>query len=115
MNTKTTSIEEIRSTLARLRQDPTTKRRFPSELWDTIIQLTKTYSIKEVCRQLEIDPVYLKRKIPPPKKQDLEFREISPLLPPDVITIELTTIAGLKAKIRGPVSCLNHLSKLFGR
>jgi len=126
MEIKCTPIEEIRSTLDRLRQDPNTQRKFPRELWTAIIQLTKTHPVEEICRQLQINPPYLKRKIHQSKESSLEFREI--IMPavqpasnrasnraPNRVTIELKSADGLQAKIQGPSSCLNYLSKLFGR
>ena len=56
MEAKFIPIEEIRSTLDRLRQDPKTQRNFPWELWTSIIQLTKIHPVEEVCRQLQINP-----------------------------------------------------------
>jgi hypothetical protein len=117
MNTTLLSIEEIRSTLTRLRENPNTRRNFPRELWDSIIQLTKIHSIEEVCSQLKINPLYLKRKIDQLKEKTLEFREISiqsPLTTSESVSIELSATSGLKAKIQGPISCLNYLQKLFG-
>jgi biotin operon repressor len=117
MNTKILSIEEIRSTLDRLRQDPNTQHRFPRELWDSIIQLTNTHSREEICQKLNISPMYLKRKIENLKDQTVEFREIpvqAPALPSDMITIELSAANGLKARIHGHSSCLSYLHKLFG-
>lgn len=116
MEAKFTTIEEIRSTLDRLRQDPKTQRNFPRELWTSIIQLTKIYPVEEVCRRLQINPIYLKRKIHPSKEPALEFREI--LMPAahsasDTVTIELKSADGLQAKIQGPFSCLSYLTQLF--
>ena len=118
MEAKFIPIEEIRSTLDRLRQDPNTQRRFPRELWTSIIQLTTIYPVEEVCRQLQINPIYLKRKIHQSKEPALEFREI--VMPAaqstsDTVTIELRSADGLQAKIQGPLSCLDYLSKLFRR
>src|SRR3989338_8572888 len=118
MESKFTSIEEIRSTLDRLRQDPNTKRRFPQELWNAIIQQTKNCPIEEVCSRLQINPIYLQRKIHRVEDQVLEFREIqvqAPLQSSDIVTIELDSSTGLKAKIQGPLSCLDCLRNLFGR
>lgn len=115
--TTLTQIEEIQSTLTQLRQDPKTKRRFPQELWNTIIQLTKIYPLEELCRQLHLNPIYLKDKIRESKGQALEFREIlMPVSQPvsETVTIELSTSSGLKAKIQGPIGCINNLYKLFG-
>ena len=118
MDTKFIPIEEIRSTLDQLRQDHNTRRKFPKELWTSIIQLTKIYSVEEVCRQLQINSVYLKHKIHQFKEPTLEFREIiMPVAQPasDTVTIELRSADGLQAKIQGPSSCLNCLSQLFRR
>jgi len=118
MEEKLIPIEELRSTIDRLRQDPKTQRRFPQELWVSIIQLTKIYPIEEVCRRLLVNPIYLKRKIHQSKETALEFREI--VMPavqsaPETVTIELKSADGLQAKIQGPVSCLNYFSKLLRR
>jgi hypothetical protein len=117
MKAKLIPIEEIRSTLDRLRQDPNTQRKFPREIWISIIQLTKIYPIEDVCHRLQINPIYLKRKIHQFKEPALQFREV--VMPTtqsaDMVTIELSSADGLQAKIQGPFSCLNYLSKLFGR
>lgn len=116
MKAKFIPIEEIRSTLDQLRQDPNTQRKFPQELWASIIQQTKIYSIEEVCLRLQISPVYLKRKIHQSKESALEFREIvMPIAQPtsDTVTIELKSTDGLQAKIQGPSSCLSYLTQLF--
>ena len=110
------SIEEIHSTLAQVRQDPNTKRKFPQELWDSIIHLTKTHSAAEICRLFNIHPSHLKRKMHHLQEQAIEFHEISIKTPPlsyETVTIELSTASGLQAKIQGPLSCLNCLYKLF--
>lgn len=107
-------IEEIHAALVRLRQNPTTKKKFPSETWDAIIQLTKTHSHKEICRRLQLNPSLLKRKI----RQSapvMGFREISfQNIPSDTVVIELISKKGMKAKIQGPLSCLNCLQQLLG-
>jgi len=116
MEASFTTIEEIRSTLDRLRQDPKTQRNFPRELWTSIIQLTKIYPAEEICQRLQINPIYLKRKIHQSKEPALEFREI--VIPAaqsvsDTVTIELKSADGLQAKIQGPFSCLTYLTQLF--
>lgn len=118
MKTKHVTVEEIQNTIAQLRKDPSTRRRFPRELWDEIIALTKTYSVQDLCQQLHLNPIYLKRKMDQFKEQVLEFREISleaPLITTDVVTIEINSSTGLTAKIQGPLACLNYLCKLFER
>jgi len=116
MKTHLNTIEEIRSTLTKLRKDPNTKRRFPKFLWDSIIRLTKVYPLEDICCQTNIHPAYLKHKIRQFKKEPLEFREVtfSSLPSPKEITIELSSPDGLKAVIRGPISCLDCLYPLFG-
>ena len=118
MEIKCPPIDEVRSKLDRLREDPTTQRKFPQELWDSVIQLTKIYSFEEVCRRLRINPIYLKRKIGQSDEPALKFCEIT--LPTaqvafDTVTIELRSPDGLQAKIQGPVSCLNYFSQILGR
>lgn len=118
MDTKLIPIKELRSILDRLRQDPKTRRRFPQKLWTSIIQLTKIYSMETVCHHLQINPIYLKRKIHQSKETALTFREI--VMPatqsvPDTVTIELKSADGLQVKIQGPFSCLNFLCQLFKR
>lgn len=118
METKLAAFEDVRVALNQLRQHPNTKRKFPQQLWDSIIHLTKIYPLEEVCRQINISPVYLKRKIQQAKEKTLEFREITfsaSLPPPNVVSIELCSCDGLKAMIQGPISCLDGLYKLFGR
>lgn len=111
------TFEEIRSTLDQLRQNPKTKRRFPQELWDSIIQLTRNHSFNDICSQLDINPVYLKRKIRQSGEDRLEFQEVAfaePITSNNEVKIELSSASGIKALIRGPISCLNCLYKLFG-
>ena len=113
-------LEEIRSNLNRLRQDPNTKRRFPKKLWDSIIQMAKIYPHNDLCRELGIHPVYLKRKIQQITKNSLaienalEFQEVALSAPSNnLVTIQLSNDK-LKATIQGPVCCLDFLPQLFG-
>jgi len=107
-------IEAVHAILVRLRQNPTTKKKFPSETWDAIIQLTKTHSYKEVCRRLQIHSSLLKSKIRQ-STVSMEFREISlQNIPTESVIIELISKNGMKAKIQGPLSCLNCLQQLLG-
>ena|SRR5271155_1589274 len=116
MNSKIDTLEEIQATLEKLRSNSSSRRKFPKEVWDSIIRLAKLHSTKEVCEYLHINPVYLKRKIPSSKNmQALDFQEIpynSKNICSDVV-IELLSTSGLKAKIQGPQSCLNFLQSLF--
>lgn len=117
METNQDAFQDIKETLAQLRLNPNTRRHFPHEFWDAVIKLTQNYSIEEVCRQLDMSPIYLKRKMET-KRQILEFREISipkSLTQIDTVTIELSAPDGLRAKIQGSISCLSPLFKLFER
>ena len=106
-------IEEVRKTLVLLRQNPTTKKRFPSETWDAIIQLTKTHSHEEICRRLQLAPALLKRKIGQ-RTASMDFHEISlNNISAETVTIELISKNGIQAKIQGPLSCLNCLQQLL--
>jgi hypothetical protein len=116
MDTNLVSLEKIRATLSRLRQDPKTKCKFPREIWDSIIQLTKTCPLEEVCHHLDIQPAHLKSKILQSKPSALEFQEISIQSPMvETVTISLSSSSGLKATVQGPLSCLTCLHQLFGR
>lgn len=105
-------IEEVRTRLVLLRQNPKTKKRFPSETWDAIIQLTKTHSHEEICQRLQIAPDLLKRKIGQ-RQASMEFHEISlNNISAETVTIELISKNGIQVKIQGPLSCLNCLQQL---
>jgi hypothetical protein len=107
-------IEEIRATLTHLRQNPATKKKFPSETWDAIIQLTKSYSHEEICQRLRLNPCLLRRKMQQ-RTTSMEFREI-PLtnISSESVVIELIAKNGMQAKIQGPLSCLNCLQQILG-
>lgn len=115
MSSPNESLKQLQATLASLRQDHTARRRFPKEVWNSIINLTKSFSIDEVAETLHIHPAYLKRKIAKSSSAAFDFQEVSIQSPPDMIFIELESPSGLKAKIQGPISCLNSLQLLFRR
>lgn len=108
------SIEEVRSLIEELHQGDKTRRRFPKEVWESIIQLTQTQSVEEVCKYLPIQPAYLRRKISQLRTEPLEFREVTPQHPPGEVVIELQGY-GVSAKILGPMGCLDYLCRLMGR
>lgn len=121
MSDQPKTLKEIHATLKTLRENSSSRKRFPQQIWDAIIELTEVLPFQEVCQQLEIQPAYLKRKmqqsqnIPP---DTINFQEVSynthSLNLSDAIVIELISHSGLRAKIQGPSSCLNFLSSLFG-
>lgn len=107
MNNQSKTLEEIQATLATLRESPGFRNRFPKQLWDSIIELAKVLPLQEICRQLEIQPAYLKHKIQQSKtvlSDTVDFQEIShsiqnPHLNSNVV-IELISASGLRAKIQ---------------
>ena len=106
-------IEEVRTKLVLLRQNPRTKKKFSSEIWDAIIQLTKTYSNEEICHCLQLAPGLLRRKMRQRIKQ-VEFHEIPVKnISSETVTIELISKNGIQAKIQGSLSCLNFLQELL--
>jgi len=117
MNYQTATLEEIYSILKQLRNNGA--RKFPKELWDSIIRLTEIHPVEHVCQYLKIQPAYLKHKKcskEASRSQNLDFQEVA--LPidriySDTVVIELSSHGNLKAKIQGPLSCLNYLSSLF--
>lgn len=115
MNFQNSSLEEIFSILKGLRQEAETRRKFPIALWEAIIRFTETHPLNEICQYLQISPIYLKRKMLQMRKPStLDFYEVAvqDMLPTTVI-IELHSNSGLKARIQGPISCLNCLNQLF--
>lgn len=117
MSDQLKTLEEIHAALKILRGRPGSRRRFPKQIWDSILELAKIHPRQEICRQLEIHPVYLKRKIQKSQNSSkcLDFQEVfcEPRGEHLAVVIELTSKSGLKAKIQGPSSCLSHLSSLF--
>jgi hypothetical protein len=109
------TLDQLAISLDALRQNPMTRRRFPKEFWDSIFQLAKTHSLNDICHRLHLDPAYVKAKTSHSQQEQLSFCELS--LPPDSsasVFIELAC-GSLNAKIRGPVSCIDHISALFRR
>lgn len=108
------SIEDICAALVSLRQNPSTKKRFPREIWDAIVRLTKTHSQMELCQKLQLDPCLLKRRVKQ-RIASMEFHEISiQNIPQETVIIELIAKNGMQAKIQGPLSCLNCLQQILG-
>jgi hypothetical protein len=119
MRAQLKTLEEVYLELKVLRSNYGSRRKFPKELWHSIVRLTKVHSLQEVCRHLEIQPTYLKRKIKKSQHAILDtvdFQEVScdvQGLHPDTIVIELMSHSGLRARIQGSSTCLNCLSSLF--
>ena len=57
------TLDEIRSVLTLLRQNPKTQRRFPIPPWASIVRLTKTIPVTTLCQELNICQANLKHWI----------------------------------------------------
>jgi len=53
MHLKFDTIEEIQAALEKLRSNSDARRKFPKQIWDSVIRLAQVYSIKEVCQRLK--------------------------------------------------------------
>jgi len=136
MNQPVPSIENVRDRLTQARNNPKRRRNFPKDLWRDIFSLIREYSFTEICQKLELSPYLVANKIgekpskdensvgcrkntpysEPPLKTEKEvaFREVfcSPPPPPTNIVIEISRL-DLRARIEGPISCLDALKGLF--
>lgn len=116
MNSSTKTLDQVRVELVQARLDHSKRKKFPKELWDSIVQLTESHTIKEICKHLSISQALLRKKITKKDNSQPEFREIylqDHFTNP--ITIELSSPTGVSAKIQGPLSCLQLLLPLFKR
>jgi len=112
------TLDEIRSALTLLRQNPKTQRRFPRPLWASIVRLTKTIPVATLCQELHICPSNLKRWIGqlrgPDEKPAVSFRELRIAdLSPATVTVDVTSPSGVQMRVQGPSSLLEHLYPLF--
>ena len=120
MNAQPNTLEEVQDALKTMRRNPSFRNRFPKQIWNSIISLTKVIPFQEVCQQLEIQPSYLKRKIQRSQNTPsnaLDFQEVfcgAQDRGQETVVIELMSNSGLRARIQGPSTCLNCLSSLFG-
>ena len=112
------TLDEIRSALTLLRQNPKTQRRFPRTLWASIIRLTKTIPVATLCQELHICPANLKYWIGQLHDSDEEstvsFRELRiENLSLATVTVDVTSPSGIQMRIQGPSSLLEHLYPIF--
>lgn len=120
MNQRIYTLEEISSALTHLRSTAKSKRRFPKELWASIVHWAEVQSIEEICERFKIHPTYLKEKVRKSKQNSLDFQEVSCRSQSfhqdqDMVVIELSSDEGIRARIEGSASCLNYLVSLFRR
>ena len=120
MSLDTTQIlKELAATFAELRALKC--KAFPKEIWKKTFSLINQIPIEEICRAIKIPPCHFRKKMKSfgdILEKGSDFVEIKTKNPisPDLITIELETPTGFKAKIQGSSFCLNQvLNGLLGR
>lgn len=113
--TKHLSIEEVLCSLTKIRKHPVNK--YPEEIWTAISNLTNKYPLEKISKKLKMNLRYLQKKMNKIKGSNntsITFTEVpTKSILSENIMIELTS-GDLKAKIQGPVSCLNCIYELFG-
>lgn len=117
MNSQTDDFDEIFATLTKLRQEAKTRRKFAQELWNAIIRFTQVHSFQKICLLLNINPAHLKRKMCQSQESlPLSFKGISHHMQSPSshnVVIEFELQLGPRARIQGPLSCLNCLHSLL--
>ena len=113
MNYQTPSLENVRDRLHKARSTPKFKKNFPPELWKDIFALVKEHSAEKVCCALNLNPSLLSTKMKAHLPEKPQFREVF-LEPPSSarVVIEVSRF-DLKARIEGPISCIESLKTLF--
>ena len=123
MNACYDTLDEIRSALTLLRQNPKTQRRFPRPLWASIVRLTKTIPVTTLCQELHICPANLRHWTEQLRGSneesamsfhELRIADLSPVtISAPTIIVDVTSPSGVQMRIQGPSSLLEHLYPLF--
>lgn len=112
------ALDELAAKFAELRAVKC--RSYPAEVWERAISLTNQFPVAQVSQALSVHPAYFRKKM---KDFGVAFEECSDFveiktkntISADLITIELETPTGFKAKIQGSNFCLCQvLNNLFG-
>ena len=113
MNSHTPSLTITRDKLRQARLEPAYRKRFPKQLWKDICSLSREIPVEILSKELQLSPSFLKRKIQENYTPEVpKFKEVF-LEPPEThIVIEISR-GELKAKIEGPLSCIDSLKSLF--
>jgi hypothetical protein len=112
------TLNELAATFAELRA--INCRSYPAEVWKRAIFLTNQFPIEKICRVLSVQAAYFRKKMKDFGEifeEGSDFVEVKTknAISPDLITIELETPTGFKAKIQGSSFCLCQvLNGLFG-
>ena len=112
------TLSELAARFAELRA--VNCRFYPAEVWKRAISLTSEFPIEKICRALSVQSAYFRKKMKDfgeILEESSDFVEVKTknAISPDLITIELETPTGFKAKIHGSSFCLCQvLNGLFG-
>lgn len=88
------------------------KNWFPEAVWKKAIDLSKKFSINEVCRAIQVNPAYFKQKIEHfnPVSSGVTFVEVPLRDHPGSMIINLQTPNGYNLTIQGGTStCVDSL------
>ena len=111
-------LNELATTFAELRA--VNCRSYPAEVWKRAISLTNQFPVEKICQALSVQSAYFRKKMTDFEvilEKGSDFVELKPknTISSDLITIELETPTGFKAKIQGSSFCLGQvLNSLFG-
>lgn len=113
MNNHTPSLTITRDKLRQARLEPSHRKRFPKQLWKDICSLSREIPVEILSKELELNPGFLKKKIQESYKPEVpKFKEVFLEPPERHIVIEISR-GDLKAKIEGPLCCIDSLKLLF--
>lgn len=111
------ALHELAVKLAELRA--INSRSYPVEVWKRAISLANQFSVEKVCQVLLVQPAYFRKKMidfGKTSEASFDFVEVRTknITSSDLVTIELETPTGFKAKIHGASFCLCQvLNSLF--
>ena len=113
MDNHTPSLKITQDKLRQARLEPSYRKRFPKQLWKDICSLAREIPVDLLSKELGLSPSLLKRKIQENYAPEVpKFKEVF-LEPPEThIVIEISR-GDLKAKIEGPLCCIDSLKSLF--
>jgi hypothetical protein len=110
-------LNELATTFAELRASDC--RAYPAEVWQKAISLTNQIPVEEICRAILVQSAYFRKKMEAfgaVSVENPDFIEIKTknAISSDLITIDLETPTGFRAKIQGSSFCLCQvLNSLF--
>lgn len=113
MNNQTPSLKITQERLRQARLNPAQKREFPKQLWEDIYSLSRKIPIEILSKELKLTQSFLRKKIQEGcNSESPKFKEV--FLEPEKknIVIEISRGA-LKARIEGPIYCIDSLKSLF--